>query len=107
MAARVGITQADGRNMRVDGRGVESRMSELPLDRPQVRPAFQKMGGTGMAQEVAAAVAGDARRPQPFLDQVAHGTCGEASSVAGEEKGSGLWRGRGQQRAGAQDAIIL
>ena len=55
MSAGVYLLQGRDTDMRVDLSGVQSSVSEHRLDVANVRPAFEHVGGAGMAEEVAGA----------------------------------------------------
>lgn len=55
MSPVVHLTQPISRDVGVDLGGVEAGMTQQSLDRSQIRTVLQQMGGTGVAQQVAAA----------------------------------------------------
>ena len=73
--------------MRVDGRCVEPRVAENPLNRTQAGATVQKVGGARVAQEVAAALEGDAGTIEMPADELAEGGFREPVAVAGHEQG--------------------
>lgn len=62
-------TQVFERYMRIFLRGCEAGVSQEFLDRPQIRSAFQQMGGEGMAQSVRREMATGRQAQASFFHQ--------------------------------------
>ena len=87
MAASMNLLQLLDADLGVDGGGVELLVTEELLDEGDVGPVFQHVRGAGMAEDVAAALALQARLLEPCRDHPAEDIGIECVAVARQKQG--------------------
>ncbi len=86
MAAGVDLLQLADADLGVDRGGFEVFMTEQPLDVADVGPAFEHVGGAGVAQQVATALAAHSGLFHPPRDHARNDIGIERAAITGQEQ---------------------